>query len=432
MKIGIVPNLDGKTGGVYQYCLIMLDALVDIQKKIKDLSVAIFANDLDNPVLERYKKKGWVITSLYPSASFSILQKSLIKNKLINSIFSLMQNAVYTSKGPNLNKHLQYNKINKDMRNWFLRHEVDLMIYPTSNVLSFETMIPYIFTIHDLNHRIYHEFPEVSAPAEWKAREYSFRNGIKNSLFVLVDSQIGKEDVLRFYPECVETKKKIKVLPFLPASYLETKISEKKIKEVREKYKFPQKYLFYPARFWPHKNHLRIIKALGLLKKKYSLNIPLVLCGSYSGAIREYTFKDVMVTASKLGIKENIYYIGYAEDDDMSVLYHEAHALVMPTFFGPTNIPVIEAWEFDCPVITSNIRGIREQAGKAALLVNPRSVESIAETIRKLWIDKELRKYLVEEGKKRLAIYDKGDYNKRLRDIIKEAKEKVNKDYIEQ
>lgn len=428
MKIGIVPNLDGKTGGVYQYCLVMLDVLVKVQKKIDDLSFVIFTDDLHNPILEKYNQIGWEIVPLNNPSSSLIFLRHFMRYKRIIDAFSLLRNVIHNFKRNQYVNNHQYDlEIKKDMRNWFLKYGVDLMIYPTSNTLSFETMIPYIFTIHDLNHRIYNEFSEVSAQGEWEAREYSFRNGIKNSLFVLVDSEIGKEDVLKFYSEYVSNTEKIKVLPFLPASYLETKMSGEKIKEVRKKFNLPLKYLYYPARFWPHKNHLRVIKSLELLKQKYSLNIPLVLCGSYSGAIREYTYKEVMNTASKLGIKENIYYLGYVEDTDMSVLYHEAEALVMPTFFGPTNIPIIEAWEFDCPVITSDIRGIREQVGKAALLVNPRLVESIAEAIRKLWIDKELRNYLVKEGKKRLAIFSKDDYNKRLIEIIYEAKQKLNK-----
>ena len=134
-----------------------------------------------------------------------------------------------------------------------------------------------------------------------------------------------------------------------------------------------------------------------------------------------------MIQAVKLGVKKNIIHLGYVEDNDMSVLYHEAEALVMPTFFGPTNIPILEAWTFGCPVITSDIRGIREQAGDAAFLVNPRSVDSIANGIKEVWEDKNLRNELAKSGKKRLAIFDKDDYNKRLSDIINEAKDKINK-----
>ena len=109
----------------------------------------------------------------------------------------------------------------------------------------------------------------------------------------------------------------------------------------------------------------------------------------------------------------------------MSALYSGAVALVMPTFFGPTNIPVLEAWAFGCPVLTSDIRGIREQADDAAFLVNPRSVESIAEGIYRVWIDENLRCALTRAGSRRLSSYTVDDFRNRLIEIVEEAKERV-------
>ena len=86
----------------------------------------------------------------------------------------------------------------------------------------------------------------------------------------------------------------------------------------------------------------------------------------------------------------------------------------MPTFFGPTNIPVLEAWAFGCPVLTSDIRGVREQVGDAALLADPTSVEAIADGIHRLWTDRELGHTLSNLGRRRLAAYTPEDYLRRL------------------
>jgi len=99
--------------------------------------------------------------------------------------------------------------------------------------------------------------------------------------------------------------------------------------------------------------------------------------------------------------------------------------LVMPTFFGPTNIPVLEAWAFGCPVLTSDIRGVREQVGDAALLADPTSVEAIADGIHRLWTDPELGRTLSDLGRRRLAAYTPEDYLRRLIEIIGEGKERV-------
>jgi glycosyltransferase involved in cell wall biosynthesis len=118
--------------------------------------------------------------------------------------------------------------------------------------------------------------------------------------------------------------------------------------------------VFYPAQFWPHKNHIHIVQALGLLKQVHQLKIPVVFCGSYDGEIRESTFREVMRFSSQLGLEGELRYLGSAPDEDMSGLYAGAAALVMLIFFGPTNIPALEAWAFGCPVLTSDIRSIRE------------------------------------------------------------------------
>jgi len=121
----------------------------------------------------------------------------------------------------------------------------------------------------------------------------------------------------------------------------------------------------------------------------------------------------------------NVRYVGYVPEQDMSALYSGAVGLVMPTFFGPTNIPVLEAWAFDCPVLTSDIRGIREQVADAAVLVDPRSVESIAEGIYHLWTDENLRRALTEAGRRLTSSYCADDFYNRLIEILEEAKDRV-------
>lgn len=420
MRIGIVPCLDERAGGVYQYSLTMLDALLALQKEEKD-DFVIFTDELNHKSLSKFKKAGWKILPLYKSNLLRLFIRQLIKNTIFEDWASGFLNFFRPQQLIAVQKY--ETAVDQEQRNWFLSQKVELMIYPTSNILSFKTMIPYIFTVHDLNHRIYKEFSEVSEPEEWKGREYVFRNGIKNAAIILVDSRVGKEDVLRFYKDEKISADKIKILPFLSAKYLKD-ADGKNDEKAAGLFKLPEEYLFYPAQFWPHKNHLRIIKALGVLKSEFNLNIPLVLCGSHSGALREKTFKEVMKAAKKLGV--NISYLGYVEDKYMPVIYKNAKALVMPTFFGPTNIPILEAWSLNCSVITSNLRGVRDQAGDGALLVDPRSVDSIALAIKKIWTDDKLRNKLVKLGKVRLALYTQEDYNLRLKTIIDDAKSKIS------
>jgi len=125
--------------------------------------------------------------------------------------------------------------------------------------------------------------------------------------------------------------------------------------------------------------------------------------------------------ARELGLERRIHYRGYVPAEDLPALYAEAVALVMPTLFGPTNIPILEAWALDCPAITSDIRGVREQAGDAALLVDLAAPESLAEAIRSVWLEEDTRAELARRGRARLGLYTRDDYAARLNGVLDQA-----------
>lgn len=134
-----------------------------------------------------------------------------------------------------------------------------------------------------------------------------------------------------------------------------------------------------------------------------------------------------MNMARYCGVANQVHYLGYIPNEDMPAIYSGAIALVMPTFFGPANIPYLEAWAKGCPVLTSNIRGIREQIGDAGILVNPNSVEEIADGIYRLWKDENLRKVLIERGKESLKTFNFDNYRNILKEILEEAKNSISK-----
>jgi glycosyltransferase involved in cell wall biosynthesis len=309
---------------------------------------------------------------------------------------------------------------------WFRGHGIELMVYTSPHPFAFESGIPFVTVIHDLQHLVHPDCPEVTMQkGEGKFREYYLRHGARLATLVLSDSDVGKEDILHYYGRYGVTADNIRVLPFLPPSYLAADVTPQERQRVRTKYRLPDRYLFYPAQFWPYKNHARIVQALGLLRREHGLIAAAVFSGSHSNPLREATFKEVMTQAQESGVNEQVHYLGYAPEEDMSALYAEAEALIMPTFLGPTNIPPLEAWYCGCSVITSNIRGMREQMGDAALLVDPNSVESIAQAIGSLWRDRALRQEMIARGRQRIASYTLADYVSRLRGALDEAKDRV-------
>src|SRR5262245_1826794 len=407
MRIGIVPYLGGVGGGVYQYSIAAMAALCSSAREAGD-HLVVFASDVNHWTVTVPSRPEWSVASIAPRR---------LRRKVLDSLSEFIGEGPHREawrwlrrrlpKRPRIEVHQAPDpdcvRHHSKAKHWFLSHGVDLMVYPAPTTLSFETEIPYVMAIHDLQHRLQPEFPEVSADGEWQRREYLFRNACRYATLAIADSEVGKEDILEFYGPYGITPDKVKVLPFIPATYLTSHISETERQRVRAAYDLPDRYLFYPAQFWPHKNHFRLVQALGILRQEYRWEVPIVFCGSHEGEVRERMFKEVIALSANLGLGQCVRFLGYVPDRDMSGLYAGAGALVMPTFFGPTNIPVLEAWRFGCPVLTSDIRGIREQAGDAAVLVDPRSIESIAEGIHRLWTDQSLRSRLSTLGQRQIG-----------------------------
>jgi len=438
MRIGIVPTLEASAGGLYQYNLTLLRTLHDLDHQGSYIVFTDAPSALPGELST--ERVDWIIKSLSPPPAVppakSFSQRALdglrrgVGEGPHRELWRVVRKTLHGAdqQGESAETIIDPDTVwwQPAMGDWFRACGAEAMLYPNPLALSFESRVPYAMSIHDLQHRLQPEWPEVSADQEWEAREYLFRNAARHAELLIADSEVGKEDILEFYGPFGITADRVKVLPFLPSAYLSIEISKEKREQVRQTYQLADRYLFYPAQFWPHKNHARIVRALDLLKREYQLEIPIVFCGSHGGKIREETFFEVKQLAAKFGLEQQILFLGYVPDEDISALYAEARALVMPTFFGPTNIPILEAWAFGCPVLTSDIRGVREQVGDAGILVDPRSVESIAEGIYRISTDDDLHFDLGNRGRQRLKIYTPHDYQQRLIEILAEMKERLS------
>ena len=96
----------------------------------------------------------------------------------------------------------------------------------------------------------------------------------------------------------------------------------------------------------------------------------------------------------------------------------------MPTYFGPTNIPPLEANQYGCPVAVSNIYAMPEQLGKGAIYFDQKSDESIAYAIKKLWTDDALCAQLVHSGYKNSELRNSEQFRDNLEEIINRVSSK--------
>ena len=192
-------------------------------------------------------------------------------------------------------------------------------------------------------------------------------------------------------------KERLIAMPFSPGPFTESVHSDPK-EAVLSYYGLTPGYYFYPAQFWAHKNHVRILQALELLKKE-GRTPDVVFSGGDQGAL-----SHVQATASKLGVAEQVKFVGFVPAQHVRGLYEGCRAVVMPSYFGPTNLPPLEAWKLKKPLLYSS--HLSEQSGRAALLFDPDSAVELAKAMDDV-TDAKVAKSLVREGAKRLAQIDK-------------------------
>ena len=301
----------------------------------------------------------------------------------------------------------EYNCKNTELGMIIEKYGIDLIVFTSQKTymrsLKAKTMIP----VHDLMHRYEPGFPEVSDSYEERERGYGSQAALANC--ILVDSVMGKEQFIESYKAKIGRQTHICELPFIVPRYIDA--------GDEEYIETPEKYVFYPAQFWKHKNHMNLVKAIKIVKHEIS-DINLVLVGSGKNSKRE-----VENYIRNNGLSENVRIMGYVSDRQMVFLYRHAVMMVMPSYFGPTNIPPLEAMKLGCPVAVSGRYDMPRQIGDAGLVFAPDSPEEIADCIRKIWCDDKLRNALIMRGYEQAEKWGYPQFENRVHEIIKELME---------
>ena len=269
------------------------------------------------------------------------------------------------------------------------REKIDVIHFTTQ--LGFVTDIPFIYHPHDLQHR---HLPQFFGRAERSLRDYSYRTLCQRAAVVSVVSQWVKRDLQSAFNL---SDSKIRIVHFAPEP-LGSLASSAVTKQLARKFSLPQRFILYPSRTWPHKNHLRLLEALRILRDDHGMTVPLVC----SGAPTPYLEK-ILSEVEALGLKDQVFFLGFLTLDELSALYQLCSAVVIPTLFEAASFPLWEAFLAEKPAACSNVTSLPAQAGDAALVFDPYDVKEIAGAVKMLWTDSELGAVLVERGRENIS-----------------------------
>ncbi len=267
---------------------------------------------------------------------------------------------------------------------------------------------PFIYTIWDIGHRVMPAFPETTKPMyRWNGHETQCARMLAKATFILTGNETGKSEILENYSVM---ENKIRIVPFPVTFFCHGE-------EEKPKLELPKDYFFYPAQFWPHKNHICIVKAIEYLRREKGIDAHVMLTGSDKGN-RKY----IEDSAKRLGVSDLIHFTGFVSYEEMKYLYTHAKGTIFASLMGPNNIPPIEAVYLKCPLIITDIPGHKEQMGDGIRYFDGYDHRSLAGHLEELLVDSNAAAETVKAQEKiRESICDYS-YAERIISILDEFK----------
>ena len=347
-NIAVILDQPENTGGGFTHSI---NFCKDIQKKNKN----------DNLVFHFY---------CYNNQNYKNLIKDNIPTKIIrytffNIFIKKIMMMLYRS---NLIKIFGLSHFEKEL----IKDKIDLIFFthPASETVLLRKL-NFIYTLWDLCHLDHPEFPEIKYNREFVSRESIYQLSCLTAVGILVESNFTKEEIIKRYN--IDTNK-IKKINLYYNKF--NNVKEQPSNEIKKL--IQKKYFFYPAQFWAHKNHIYIIKGLKILKEKHNKKVNIIFTGSDMGN-KNFIKKEVKT----LNLEDQVSFLNFVTQDDLFHLYKNARALIMPTYFGPTNIPPIEAMEMNIPIIYSDKKYVKEQFRNATYELDLDNVKSLVDILLK-------------------------------------------------
>jgi glycosyltransferase involved in cell wall biosynthesis len=365
IKLGVLALAGPDNGGTYQYTLSMLQAL----KHTSAFEITVYGDPANRDVLEL----GYPLLPFAETRAQQLIALTAHKMKLRSA-------------------------------DRFARE--DVLLAPIYSPALLHTTKPFAYTLHDLQENYY--------PGNFTRWQRIWRHQVHAALLarasrVICESGHVKNDIVGSF-DVPETRIAVITAPPLRQAVVDQ--TAEQLQATRERLQSPTRFLFYPAQFWVHKNHLRLIEAFAAVRTQMP-DLKLVLTGK-----KRDEYETVMAAVARLGLGDRVIHLGYVAQEDLQTIYQLATALVMPSLFESVSIPIYEAFQAGTPVAASGILAMPEQVGDAGVLFDPMSVTSISQAILQIAGDAEAARLMGQRGKQRMRAMTSERYGAQLQDML--------------
>jgi len=248
----------------------------------------------------------------------------------------------------------------------------------------------FIVTIHDV---IIKAYPHGHDEETINQVDGQLKKVLVEADLLVADSHNTKSDLLKFY-DVSDSKVKV-IYPGVrnndQYSSSEAKIPSRQARRIFLQSREP--YILFVGTIEPRKNIQGLIRAFNLLKKGRGIGHKLIIAG-----MKGWMYEDIFREYESSEFKDDIIFKGYVGDKELAGLYKNASVFVYPSFYEGFGFPILEAFGYGVPVVTSRTSSCGEIAGDGALLISPENYEEISEAISKIINDEELRNNLAQRG----------------------------------
>lgn len=313
--------------GVSRYTTNLVDAL----SKRSDVSLELYGSSLrQKPVLEQFAQQRHIPRKdchfqSYPPKALDVLWNTLGQNQ-----------------------------IRKVMPGIEVFHSWDWLQPPDKH-------LPLVSTIHDL---AILKFPETAHPDILRMHRKAWHRLKQRKAQIIAISRATKHDILEYLDIPADDVHVIyEALPN-DIKVVGDSLSDEQAEQIKLRLKLDRPYILFVGTREPRKNLQRLIEAWQPLAKE----VELIIAG-------EAGWDET--SNLKAGVAERVRFLGRVSDQELAVLYSEAELFAYPCLYEGFGLPILEAFYYGTPVVTSGVSSMVEIAGNAAELVDPLSVESI-------------------------------------------------------
>lgn len=270
------------------------------------------------------------------------------------------------------------------------------ILHCTSNTAPLRTKIPLVVTLHDI---IYLESVAIfKKGGTWYQklgnmyRRFVVPKVVEKSTKIITVSNFEKDRIKKFFGFPESDKRLVAVYNGV-GEHFKPVTDKKTLQNVKEKYKLPDRFVFFLGNTDPKKNTKGVLQAFSDYRTQTNDDLKLVMLDYEKNAL------DALLTAiNDKDLINHIHLTGYVVNTDLPAIYSQCILFLYPSLRESFGIPMLEAMRCGVPVITSNTSSMPEVSGGAAMLIDPFKPAEITEAMTKLLGDETLRKEYIEKG----------------------------------